>query len=154
MINLSLFSCLNGRMAGVTFTLYYSCEIVALQENVDRPESYDSFSAKSCAFLAHGLALISPFPYTTWRKARYQIIPKAFTYYSLIITNFTKLYFPSLRDQTSRDRIWQMIRENSSVGLAKLLWTMSDICKVSNSTKVVGWRATILQLIVLFLIYF
>jgi hypothetical protein len=31
-----------------------SCEIVALRENfVDRPESYDSFSAKSCIFLAH-----------------------------------------------------------------------------------------------------
>jgi hypothetical protein len=32
----------------------YSCEIVALRENyIDRPESYDSFSAKSCIFLAH-----------------------------------------------------------------------------------------------------
>jgi hypothetical protein len=31
-----------------------SCEIVALRENfVDRPESYNSFSAKSCIFLAH-----------------------------------------------------------------------------------------------------
>jgi hypothetical protein len=30
-----------------------------------------------------------------------------------------------------------MIGENSSVGLAKLLWTMSDICKVSDDTRVV-----------------
>jgi hypothetical protein len=31
-----------------------SCEIVALRENVvDRPESYDSFSAKIYMFLAH-----------------------------------------------------------------------------------------------------
>jgi hypothetical protein len=31
---------------------FASCEIVALRENfVDRPESYDSFSAKSCVFL-------------------------------------------------------------------------------------------------------
>jgi hypothetical protein len=31
-----------------------SCEIVALREKfVDRPESYDSFSAKSSIFLAH-----------------------------------------------------------------------------------------------------
>jgi hypothetical protein len=44
----------------------FSCEIVALRENfVDRPESYDSFSAKSCVFLAHSLRYISPFPYTT-----------------------------------------------------------------------------------------
>jgi hypothetical protein len=43
-----------------------SCEIVALRENfVERPESYSSFSAKSCIFLAHGLGYISPFPYTT-----------------------------------------------------------------------------------------
>jgi hypothetical protein len=43
-----------------------SCEIVALRENFfDRQESYDSFSAKSCVFLAHGLGYISPFPYTT-----------------------------------------------------------------------------------------
>jgi hypothetical protein len=36
--------------------MFPSCEIVALRENfVDRPESYDSFSAKSCihVFLAH-----------------------------------------------------------------------------------------------------
>jgi hypothetical protein len=35
--------------------LYYtSCEIVALREFfVDRPESYDSFSAENCIFLAH-----------------------------------------------------------------------------------------------------
>jgi hypothetical protein len=33
---------------------YSSCEIVALWKNiVDRPESYDLFSAKSCIFLAH-----------------------------------------------------------------------------------------------------
>jgi hypothetical protein len=32
-----------------------SSETVALRENfVDSPESYDSFSAKSCIFLAHG----------------------------------------------------------------------------------------------------
>ena len=31
-----------------------SCEIVALRKNfVDRPESYDSASAKNCTFLAH-----------------------------------------------------------------------------------------------------
>jgi hypothetical protein len=34
--------------------LLYSCEIVAHRENfVDRPESYNSFSAKNCIFLAH-----------------------------------------------------------------------------------------------------
>jgi hypothetical protein len=44
-------------------SMNYSCETVALQENfVDRTESYDSFSAKSCAFLAYGLGYISPFP--------------------------------------------------------------------------------------------
>jgi hypothetical protein len=49
-----------------TWSLTPSCEIVALRENcVDRPESYDSFSAKSCVFLAQGLGYISPFPYTT-----------------------------------------------------------------------------------------
>jgi hypothetical protein len=31
-----------------------------------------------------------------------------------------------------------MISENSSVGLSRLLWTMSDICKDSDSTRVVG----------------
>jgi hypothetical protein len=32
----------------------FSCEIVALRENfIDRPESYNSYSAKSCIFLAH-----------------------------------------------------------------------------------------------------
>jgi hypothetical protein len=48
-----------------------SCEFVDLREYfVDRPESYDSFSAKTCARKnAHGLRYISSFPYTTWPKA-------------------------------------------------------------------------------------
>jgi hypothetical protein len=50
-----------------------SYETVALQENfVDRPESYDLFSAKSCLFLAHSLGYISPFLYTICPKARYK----------------------------------------------------------------------------------
>jgi hypothetical protein len=57
----------------------YSCETVALRENfVDRPESYDSFSAKSCIFLAHALGYISPFPYTICLKTRYK---KKFLYH-------------------------------------------------------------------------
>jgi hypothetical protein len=45
------------------YTLSVSCDIVALRENfVDRPESYDSFSAKSCAFLAHGLGVYFSIP--------------------------------------------------------------------------------------------
>ena len=50
------------------FRINVTCsgEIVALLENfVDRPKTYDSFSANSCVFLAHGLRYISPFPYTT-----------------------------------------------------------------------------------------
>jgi hypothetical protein len=39
--------------------------IVALRENDDRPASYNSFSAKNCAFLAHGLGYISPSQYRT-----------------------------------------------------------------------------------------
>jgi hypothetical protein len=31
-----------------------------------------------------------------------------------------------------------MISENLRVGFSRLLWTMSDICKVSDGTKVVG----------------
>jgi hypothetical protein len=31
-----------------------------------------------------------------------------------------------------------MISENSSVGLSRLLWAMSDIFKVSDGTRVVG----------------
>ena len=51
---------------------FVSCEIVALWENsVDRLESYDSFNAKSCAFLEQGLGYISAFPCTTSPKARY-----------------------------------------------------------------------------------
>jgi hypothetical protein len=29
-------------------------------------------------------------------------------------------------------------KRNSSVGLSRLLWTMSDICKISDDTRVVG----------------
>jgi hypothetical protein len=37
-----------------TYWSWVSCEILALRENfLDRPESYDSFSAKNCIFLAH-----------------------------------------------------------------------------------------------------
>jgi hypothetical protein len=50
----------------------YSCEIVALRENVDRLESYDSVSAKSCVFFAHDLGYISSFPYIICPKARYK----------------------------------------------------------------------------------
>jgi hypothetical protein len=44
-------------------SVHVSCDIVALRENfVDRPESYDSFSAKSCVFLAHCLGVYFSIP--------------------------------------------------------------------------------------------
>jgi hypothetical protein len=86
----------------------------------------------------HSLGYIFPFPYTTWPKARYKKIHKLFTYYFCTITNLTKFDFPLPHDQTSRSRLWQMISENSSMGLSRLLWTMSDICRVSHGTRVVG----------------
>jgi hypothetical protein len=44
-------------------TVNGSCDIVALRENfVDRPESYDSFSAQSCVFLANGLGVYFSIP--------------------------------------------------------------------------------------------
>jgi hypothetical protein len=67
------------------FILYNKIKVV------DRPESYHSFSAKSCVFLAHGLGYISPFPYTICQKARYQKIPISFTYYSRAITTLQSL---------------------------------------------------------------
>jgi hypothetical protein len=40
-----------------------SCDIVALRENfIDRPESYDSFRAKSCVFLVHDLGVYFSIP--------------------------------------------------------------------------------------------
>jgi hypothetical protein len=78
--------------------IWASCEIVALRENfVDRPESYDSFSAKSCIFFAHEKTrkvwgYICPFPYTTCPKTRYQKFPKTFNYCSPIITNLTNIW--------------------------------------------------------------
>jgi hypothetical protein len=65
---------------------------LALRENfVDRPESYDSFSAKSYVFLAHGLEYISPFPYTICPKGRYKKIPMSFAYYICTITTLQSL---------------------------------------------------------------
>ena len=55
-----------GGVWGFNVCAYTSCEIVALREMfVDRPESYDSVSAKNCIFHAHGLGYIFLFPYTT-----------------------------------------------------------------------------------------
>jgi hypothetical protein len=67
-------------------------------------------------------------------------ILKTFTYYFCTISNLklTKFDFPLPHDKTSRSEIWQMTSEKSSVGLSRLLWTMSDICKVSDGTRVVG----------------
>jgi hypothetical protein len=65
----------------------------------------------------------------------YLKIPKTVIYYSCTITNLTKFDFPLPSDQTSRSQKPQMIGENSSVGLSKLLWTMSDICKASDGTR-------------------
>jgi hypothetical protein len=62
-------------------------------------------------FLRTVWGYISPFPYTTWPKARYQKNPKSFTYYSRTITNLIKFDFPLPRDQTLRCRICQMIDE-------------------------------------------
>jgi hypothetical protein len=71
-----------------------SCDIVALQENfVDRPESYDLFSAKSCVFLAHGLEAYFSIPLHNLAQSKVSKIPKTFTYYSQTITNFTKFDF-------------------------------------------------------------
>jgi hypothetical protein len=71
-------------------------------------------------------------------KSKVSKIPKTFNYFSRTISNFTMLDFLLQRDQTSRSGIWQMIIENSSMGLSRLLWTMSDICKVSDGTRVVA----------------
>jgi hypothetical protein len=89
-----------------------SCDIVALRENfVDRPESYDSFSAKSCVFHAHGLGVYFSTPLHNVAQSKVSKFRKTFTYYSRTITNLTKFDFPLPRDQRSRSRIWQMISE-------------------------------------------
>jgi hypothetical protein len=78
--------------------VHRSYEIVALRENVDRPESYDSFSAKSCIFLAHkkkNRARFSPFLYTTCPKARYKKNRKTFTFFSRTITNLINIWHRS-----------------------------------------------------------
>jgi hypothetical protein len=116
---------------------HISCKIVALRKNVvDRPKSYDLFSAKSCVFLAHSLGYISPFPYTTWPKARYQ--KNSYVSYQLFSCHhcLTKFDFPLSRDQTLRSRIWQIISEKFKCGTLRLLRTMSDIYKVSDGTRV------------------
>jgi hypothetical protein len=87
-----------------------NCEIIAIRENfVDRPESYDLFSAKSCIFLVHEKTrtvwgYISPSPYTTCPKARYQNIPKTFSYYSRTITNLTNIWLRP--EQPWKSHIW------------------------------------------------
>jgi hypothetical protein len=97
-----------------------SCEIVALLENfVDRPRRATICSVlKVLYFLRTVWGYISPFQYTIWPKARYQKMPKTFAYNFCTITNLKKFHFPLPRDQTSRSWIWQMISENSSVGLS------------------------------------
>jgi hypothetical protein len=83
--------------------MYNSCDIVALRENfVDRPESYDLFSGKSCVFFAHGLGVYFSIPLHNLAQSKVSKIPKTFTYYSRTITNLTKFDFPLPRDQTSR----------------------------------------------------
>jgi hypothetical protein len=98
-----------------TFMLaLYSCEIVALRKNVaDRPESYDSFSAKSCVFLAHDLEHISSFPCTIFPKARYDI------YYSRNITTLQSLTSLCHLTKHPRSRIWQMVGEKFKCGTFK-----------------------------------
>jgi hypothetical protein len=89
-----------------------SCETVALRESfIDRPESYDSFSAKSCVFLAHVLGVYFSILLHNLAQCKISQIPKTFTNYSRTITNLTKFDFPLPRDQTSRSRISQMISE-------------------------------------------
>jgi hypothetical protein len=97
-------------LLGIPLILKPSCDIVTLRENfVDRPESYDSLSAKSCVFLAHGLGVYFPISLHNLAQSKVSKIPK--TYYSRTITNLTKFDFPLPRDQTSKSRIWQMISE-------------------------------------------
>jgi hypothetical protein len=81
------------------FTVGLWLKIVALRENVvDRPESYDSFSAKGIYFLrtkkknnTHGLGHISPSQFTNCPKVRYQDNPNIFIYYYCTITNLTNI---------------------------------------------------------------
>jgi hypothetical protein len=119
-----------------------SCEIIALRQNVDRPESYDSFSAKSCVFLPHSLGYISLIPYRICPKAR----PMSFTYYSHIITtlqSLTSLCHVTKHLDLEYGKWWV---KNASVKLSRLLWTMSDTCKVSDGMRVVvKWLKNILM---------
>jgi hypothetical protein len=95
-------------------------KIAALLKNfVDRPESYDSFSAKNCVLHAVWGIFLHSHTQPDQKQARYQKIPK--TYFSHNITNLTKFDFPMPRDQISRSQILQMIRKNLSVGLSRLL---------------------------------
>jgi hypothetical protein len=128
-----------SRPTGFFYTTFPSCEFVALQENfVDRPESYDSFSAKSCIFLAHGLGYVSSFPYTIWPKARYTCIK--FSYYSRIITNLTNIIWHR-PEQPYKSHTWIFAYHLPySRSRCFIMWQreINFVRLASNSTRVVG----------------
>jgi hypothetical protein len=111
----ALYTCINYL---INSSEQISCQTVALWENfVDRLESYDSFSAKSCEFLAHGLGVYFSIPIHNLPQSK---ASKNFYVIYLFLSYLTKLDFPLSRDQTSRSRIWQMIGKKFKCGTFKV----------------------------------
>jgi hypothetical protein len=93
----------------------------------------------SCAWKnAHGLGYIYSFPYKTWPKARYQKIPKTFSYHSRTITNLTNiLHCP---EQPWKSHTW-IFSDHLPYSRSRCLvmWQREvKLCNVSNGARVVG----------------
>jgi hypothetical protein len=118
----------------------FSCEIVALRENfIDRPESYNSFSAKSCVFLAHGLGVYFSIPLHNLAQSKVSKIPKTFTYYSRTITNLAHektrtvwgIFLHSHTQSDPKQGIKQFLRHFPTALVPSLILQIFDIIQSS-----------------------
>jgi hypothetical protein len=86
----------------------------------------------------HGLRYLSPFPYTTWPKARYQKIPRTISYYFCTMTNLTNIWHRP--EHPWKSHSWIFAYHLPYLRSCCLVTWQREVklCKVSDGTKVVG----------------
>jgi hypothetical protein len=121
-----------------------SCEIVALRENfIDRPESYDSYSAKSCIFLAHEKTrtVWGIFLHSHTQSDPKQGIKKFLRHFPTALIPSLTLRISDIIQSSLESHTLEFFAYHLPYSRSRCLVTWQrevKLCKVSDGTRVVG----------------
>jgi hypothetical protein len=121
-----------------------SCEIVALRENfIDRPESYDSYSAKICIFLVHEKTrtVWGIFLHSHTQSDPKQGIKKFLRHFPTALAPSLTLRISDIIQSSLESHTLEIFAYHLPYSRSRCLVTWQrevKLCKVSDGTEVVG----------------